>query len=211
MDGKVLLNLAARNVNRNKARSLLSLAAIAAGVGGLILSGGFVDDLILQLGEAVIHSQSGHIQVARSGYFESGSRSPGKYLIGDDQMAKIAMRDIPHVRETMRRIAFPGLLSNGRSSYPISGEGIEAEQEAKLGTYMVLEQGRRLEAKDRYGALVGAGVARAMELKPGSTINILAPTVDDAMNTLEFEVVGTFQRPRTRGCSSHHPRSAPGC
>src|SRR4051794_24474722 len=108
MDAKVLLSLAARNVNRNKARSVLSLAAIAAGVSGLILSGGFVDDLILQLGEAVIHSQSGHIQLARAGYFESGSRSPGKYLIGDEQAASIGIRNLPHVRETMRRIAFPG-------------------------------------------------------------------------------------------------------
>ena len=46
-----LLGLAARNVMRNTARSILSLAAIAAGVAGLMLSGGFVNDLVFQLGE----------------------------------------------------------------------------------------------------------------------------------------------------------------
>ena len=70
---KVLIGLAARNVGRNRWRSALSLAAIACGVAGLILSGGFVRDLIFQLGEAVIHSQSGHLQVAKAGYFELGS------------------------------------------------------------------------------------------------------------------------------------------
>src|SRR5205807_172092 len=82
---------------------------------------------------------------------------------------------------------------NGRSSYPVVGEGIEAEKEAKLGTYLVLVEGRALASRDRYGALVGAGVARAMNLKPGSVVSLIAPTVDEAMNTLDVEVVGTFQ------------------
>src|SRR5437763_6436926 len=93
----------------------------------------------------------------------------------------------------MRRIAFSGLLSNGRSSYPIIGEGIEAEQETKLGTSVVLMQGRALAASDRTGALIGAGVARAMDLRPGSVVSLVAPTVDEAMNTIEVEVVGVFQ------------------
>lgn len=193
MDARALARLAVRNVGRNKVRSALTLASIAAGVVGLILSGGFVDDVIFELGEAVIHSQSGHVQIARAGYFELGSRSPGKYLIGAADAERIGLQRAPHVTEVMRRIGFSGLLNNGRASYPIVGEGIEADQETKLGTYMVLQQGRRLTAKDRFGVLVGAGVARAMDLKAGSTVNIVATTVDEAMNTLDFEVVGVFQ------------------
>lgn len=193
MDARVLIDLAVRNVNRSKARSALTLAAIAAGVAGLILSGGFVHDLIFQLGEAVIHSQSGHVQIARAGYFESGSRSPGKYLLSPADIERLNVGAVPHVQAGMRRIAFSGLLSNGVSSYPIVGEGVEAEAEAKLGSYMLLQEGRTLTAQDRYGALVGAGVARAMNLKPGSVVNLVAPTVDEAMNTIEVEVVGTFQ------------------
>jgi putative ABC transport system permease protein len=188
-----LLGLAARNVVRNTTRSMLSLAAIAAGVAGLILSGGFVDDLIFQLGEAVIHSQSGHVQIARSGYFASGSRSPGRYLISPEEAARMELDKLQHVEDAMRRVSFSGLLSNGRANYPIVGEGIEAEKEARLGTYMVLTEGRVLTSRDRYGALVGAGVARAMNLRIGSAFNVVAPTVDEAMNTLELDVVGIFQ------------------
>ena len=188
-----LFRLAARNVVRNTRRSVLSLAAIAAGVSGLMVSGGFVNDLIFQLGEAVIHSQSGHIQVARSGYFASGSRSPGRYLIAPEDAARLDLGTLPSMEGNMRRLGFSGLVGNGRSSYPVIGEGIEPEEEAKLGTYLVLVEGRALTASDRYGALVGHGVARAMGLKPGSLFSVVAPTVDEAMNTLELEVVGTFQ------------------
>jgi len=185
--------LAARNIGRSRTRSALSLAAIAVGVAALILSGGFINDLIFRLGEALIHSQSGHVQVARPGYFSSGSRAPGKNLIAEDQAQASQIAKLPGVKALMRRIGFSALLSNGRSSYPVAGEGIEAEQEAQLASAVLMLQGRRLSPKDRYAAIVGAGVARALDLKPGSSISLVAPTVDEAMNTLELEVVGVFQ------------------
>lgn len=183
--------LAARNLGRNKTRSALALAAIACGVASLILSGGFVQDILFQLGEALIRSQSGHIQIAKAGYFEFGSRSPGKYLISSDDAQQLGR--VPHVDETMRRIAFSALASNGRSSYPVLGEGIEAAKEAKLGTALVVQEGRALLPTDRYGAFVGAGVARSLNLRPGSMLSLVAPTIDEAMNTVDVEVVGTFQ------------------
>ena len=188
-----LSRIALRNLGRNTPRSALAVAAIAIGVAALILSGGFVHDLILQLGEALIHSQSGHVQIAKSGYFDVGSRSPGRYLLSPDDVDRIAIADLEPVRQTMRRIGFSGLLSNGRSGYPIAAEGIEPEREAELGTYMVLAQGRALSAQDRYAALVGAGVARALGLRAGSVVQLVAPTVDDAINTLDVEIAGIFQ------------------
>lgn len=189
----VLVRLAGRNIGRNPARTMLSLAAIATGVAGLILSGGFVNDLIYQLGETLIHSQSGHIQIAQPGYFDVGSRAPARYLISEEHAQALQRLPAPHVRQAMRRVAFPALLSNGRSSYPVLGEGMEAEQEAQLGTHLLLVQGRSLDSRDRYGAMVGAGVARAMNLKAGSRFSLVTTTVDEAMNTVDLEVVGVFQ------------------
>lgn len=180
-------------MGRNRARSGFALAAIATGVTALILAGGFVHDLIYRLGEAVIHSQSGHIQLARAGYFTVGSRAPSKYLMSPDDVRRLDLSDVPEVSHWMRRISFAGLLSNGRANYPVVGEGIEADQEARLGSYMVVQKGRALSSKDRYAALVGEGVARAMNLRPGSTISVTAPTVDEVMNALDLEVVGVFQ------------------
>ena len=47
----------------------LTLAAIALGVASLVLGGGFVDDILLQLREATIHSHLGHLQVYKIGQF----------------------------------------------------------------------------------------------------------------------------------------------
>lgn len=115
--------LAARNLWRQKARTGMALGAVAFGVAALVLSGGFVQDIYVQLGEAIIHSHSGHLQVAKAGYFTAGSRSPEKFLIADVEAQKQRAAAHPEVQNVMARLSLTGLLSNGRSDVPVVGEG----------------------------------------------------------------------------------------
>lgn len=185
--------LALRNVLRQKIRSSMTLLAIITGVVGLILSGGFVNDIYSQLGEVLIHSQSGHMQVARSGYFEKGARSPYRYLIDDPKSLLDEITEIPGVSNVMGRLYFSGLMNNGRSDMPIVGEGVSPELESKFGTGMVISAGRQLRDKDEHGMMIGKGLALALKLKPGDWANLVTNTPGGAMNTLEFQVVGVFQ------------------
>jgi putative ABC transport system permease protein len=188
-----VLRLAARNIRRQRARTAMTLAAIVFGVAGIILSGGFVQDIFVQLGESLIHSQSGHLQVAKSGYFTLGSRKPDQYLIAAPEAIRARVAALPEADDVMQRLNFSGLLTNGRSDLAIVGEGLEPEREARLGSHLVLAAGRQLTDKDRYGMLIGHGVARSLKLAPGDRASILLNTPDGTMNTLEFEVIGVFQ------------------
>ena len=188
-----LFRMAARNVRRHRARTAMTVAAVAFGVIALILSGGFVQDIFIQLGEAVIHSQSGHLQVARSGFHSAGSRRPDQYLIANPASDTEQIAALPQVADVMGRIAFSGLLSNGATDFSIIGEGVEADKEARLGTYLTIRAGRQMAKGDAYGILLGEGVASALNLKPGNRVSLLVTTRDGAMNTLEFEVIGIFQ------------------
>ena len=58
-----MLLLALHNIFRHKVRTFLTLAVIVFGVVGLILTGGFIEDIFIQLREATIHSQLGHLQI----------------------------------------------------------------------------------------------------------------------------------------------------
>ena len=185
--------LAFRNVLRHKARTGMTLMAIVAGVVGLILSGGFVYDIFAQLGEVLIHSQTGHLQITRAGYFERGARSPEKFLINDAEKIRARVASMAGVEDVMGRLYFSGLINNGHSDQPIVGEGIEPVREAKLGSGLVITAGRKLEKKDINGMLLGQDLARALKLKPGDWANLVINTPDGALNSLEFQVVGTFQ------------------
>src|SRR6476469_6180738 len=116
------VEFALRNVFRHRARSAMTLGAIAFGVVALILSGGFVSDLYRQLGESIIHSQSGHLQVARPALFAQGSRSPEKHRIPNLDAVESALAGLSGVKEIMARLSFVGLMSNGRTDLPIIGE-----------------------------------------------------------------------------------------
>jgi putative ABC transport system permease protein len=188
-----MLKLAIRNVLRQKVRTGMTLSAIVFGVLGLILSGGFIQDIFVQLGEALIHSQSGHLQVVKAGYFTYGSRSPEKYLIGQPEKLKQRIAAAPEVDDVLLRVNFSGLLNNGRTDWPIIGEGVEPDKEAKLGSFMHLIAGRQLADSDHFGILLGQGVAKAMRLTPGDQVSLVLNTPEGALNVMEFEVVGVFQ------------------
>ncbi len=188
-----MFKLAFRNIFRNTARTALTLAAISTGVAAVIVSGGFVEDTFIQLRESTIHSRLGHLQIFRQGFLELGQREPSRYLIKQPATVIEALGAIPHVREVMARLNFSGLASNGRADLPIFGEGVEPGKEARLGTATTVLAGRMLNDSDAFGATVGEGVASALELKPGSYINVTINTAEGALNTLEFQVVGIFR------------------
>lgn len=188
-----MFKLAFRNIFRNWLRTGLTLAAIVSGVAAIIISGGFVEDVFVQLREATIHSRLGHAQIYRAGYLDYGQREPASYLIEQPQPLVEQVRAIPHVKEVMTRVNFSGLANNGRADLPIIGEGVEADKEARLGTAMSFIAGHTLQDADPFGVIVGEGVAAALQLKPGSPLNLNVSTPDGALNTLEFTVVGIFR------------------
>lgn len=188
-----MLTLAWRNVLRHRGRSATTLTAIVFGVAGLILTGGFVQDVFVQLGEALIHSQTGHLQVLPLGYYESGTRSPERYRIDAPQRLHSEITAIPGVADVMARVGFSGLLNNGRSDWSVIGEGVEPDKEARLGSYVRTVAGRPLGDRDHSGISIGQGVAQALKLAAGDRATLVVNTTDGALNSVEVEVVGVFQ------------------
>ncbi|MBS0347061.1 MAG: ABC transporter permease [Proteobacteria bacterium] len=189
----MLFKLALRNVLRQKIRSGMTLAAIIFGVVGLILAGGFVQDTFIQLGEVIIHSQTGHLQIFKNDFIEKGTRSPERFLI--EAPGELARRIEKHdgVDQVMGRIYFSGLLNNGKRDLSIIGEGVEPDKETKLGSFIMISEGRHLKDSDREGILLGQGVAKTLGLKPGDRVTLVLSAAEGAMNTLDFEVIGVFQ------------------
>jgi putative ABC transport system permease protein len=188
-----VLQIAIRNLLGRKLRTGMTFGAVCFGVIALVLSGGFIEDMFIQLGEAVIHSQYGHIQVNARGFFEKGARAPDRFMIGDPGPLKAKIADLPGVVDVMGRVSFSGLLGSGRSDRSIIGEGIEPDRERKLGTFIRMQSGRALTDQDQFGIIVGQGVADASRIRVGDRVTVMVSTSGGALNTLDFEVVGTFR------------------
>ena len=188
-----MLRLASRNIVRQGVRTALTLAAIALGVASVVLTGGFVEDILLQLREATIRSQLGHLQVYKRGRFESGDHRPFDFLIDKPQDVERVVDGLPGVVARAERLSFSGVIGNGRGELPVRGEGIEPEREVRIGSAMTILAGRQLAAGDEFGIVVGEGLANAFKLGVGDNVNLLLATRDGAMNTLDFKVIGIFR------------------
>lgn len=185
---------ALRNIFRQKARSAATLTAIAVGVAGLILAGGFVQDIFFQLGEAIIHSQTGHIQVTKTGYRQGRLREPEKFLLPEPNQLKARIKSsAPNIGQTMERLGFTGTLNNGKRDIGIIGESIEPDAEAELGTFLHFTDGRPLKDSDHDGIVVGQGVAKSLGIKVGDRVSLVITLAAGAVNTLDFELLGIFQ------------------
>src|ERR1043165_7169930 len=58
---------------------------------------------------------------------------------------------------------------------------------------MIINEGKQLSSANRYGIIVGQGLAHALRLRPGDSATLLVTTRGGALNSLDFEILGVFE------------------
>jgi len=189
--GKFLL-LAFRNVFRNRRRTIMTLIMVGGGVTGLLLVGGFFARMFWGLRESTINDGLGHIQIFTAEHFNREEKHALDTGIDNWRQVAATIQAGRHVRGIAPRIEFNGMLSNGVKSGVFMGSAVDPVAENSLGFTPRLESGRDLDSKSggEIEALIGAGVSRSMNVKPGDGLTLLAVTSDGALNGIDVQVVG---------------------
>jgi len=187
-----MLKLAWRNTLRYARHSLAALGAIAFGTAALMLSSGFIQWMLISLREHVIHSQLGHIQVAKQGFRAMGAANPFAYLLSSVDPTLAALAHAPGVRVASPRLAFNGLASSGDTTLSFIGEGLDTALEEALNSGLTIRSSEPLSASDTRGVLVGSGLAEALRVAPGDRLVLLVNTGSRGVNAVEATVRGTF-------------------
>ncbi len=183
-----IIHLAARNVLRQRRRAFLALLIICGGVIAYLLAGGFIQWILLNMREMTIHSQLGHIQITRPGYFREGLGDPYRYLLPADTSAVSGSS----IRTVAPRLAFSGLISKGDATVSFAGEGIDPEREAPITRAITIVAGQDLPGADADAVLLGEGLAASLGAAPGDTVVLLATTAAGGINAVELKVAGLF-------------------
>jgi putative ABC transport system permease protein len=192
-----LLLIALRNLDRNRRRSLLSLLVVAAGTAALVLTAGFMRFSFDGLREALVRSGLGHLEVAPEGGGVAGE-SPGgggaaPALEGWEAL-RAELEAIPHVRAVGAALQVTGIVSHGERTAAVLGLAVEPDRERRMGVEVKLRGGAGLpEAAPAEGedqALLGVGLARALEAAPGDVVTVTGITVDGTLNALDLKVAG---------------------
>src|ERR1700722_2866308 len=186
------LQLAFRNVFRNRRRTLMTLVMVGGGVTGLLMAGGFFAFMLNGLREDTIQQGLGHLQIFTADHF---NRDEVRVLdSGIDNWKQVAstIQSGPHVRGVAPRIDFYGMVSNGSKSSVFVGSAVDPVAESSLGFTPRLSSGRDLNPRPEgeVEALIGAGLAKSMNVKVGDGLTLLAVTSDGALNGIDVQIAG---------------------
>lgn len=186
------LHLALRNLRRNTKRTIVAVATVASGIVAFLLAGGFINWIFHDMREATIHSQLGHLQIVRPGYFEKGIADPYAFLLPADSAELGKLATITGVTSITPRLAFSGLASFEETTIAFAGEGIDPIRERPISSRITIKEGRDIERIDEASAILGEGLAKSLGIKPGDSIVLLGTTASGSANAIEVTVVGTF-------------------
>lgn len=186
------LTIALRNLRRNTKRSAVAVMTVAGGVIAFVLAGGFIAWIFQDMREATIHSQLGHIQIVRPGYFEKGIADPYAFLLPSNSAAQHAIEKTQGVKSLTPRLAFSGLLSFGDATIPFVGEGIVPKGEKPISSRITIMNGQDLASSQEMAVILGEGLAKNLGVKAGDKVVILATAANGSPNAVEVEVAGTF-------------------
>jgi putative ABC transport system permease protein len=186
------LQLAFRNVFRNRRRTLMTLVMVGGGVTGLLMAGGFFAFMLNGLREDTIQQGLGHLQIFTADHF---NRDEVRVLdSGIDNWKQVAstIKSGPHVRGIAPRIDFYGMVSNGSKSSVFVGSAVDPVAESSLGFTPRLSSGHDLNPKPEgeVEALIGVGLAKSMNVKVGDGLTLLAVTSDGALNGIDVQIAG---------------------
>lgn len=185
------LKLASRNLLRQRRRAFLALLTLSCGVVALLLAGGFIHWIFDDMRESTIHSQLGHIQITRPGYFREGLGDPYAYLLEEDATA-VLDEDALGIRTIAPRLAFNGLLSLGDATISFVGEGIDPAKEAPISRAITMVSGQDLVSSGPRSVILGEGLAANLDAQAGDTVVLLATTAEGGINAVEVNVTGIF-------------------
>jgi putative ABC transport system permease protein len=188
--------LAARNVVRELRRSLLTSSAMAVGLALLFISRTLADGAHEAWIDSGVRLGAGHVAVQAPGYLTSGALADrlNAGSLATVERALGAPNVAPAITASVERLTVSGLAASAASSYPVQINGVTPTGEQrfdKLPEQVV--DGRYLEDDDRLSAFIGVGLARRLELRPGSRFVLTSQNSDGEIAGQLVRVSGTFR------------------
>ncbi len=189
------IKLGFKNLTRQKRRNIITAMVIAYA----FLAYLFMDSIMAGMEEMsfknIIDFDTGHIQIANSDYWEEREEIPLDNLIYLDQEMRESLEDIDELSGISPELRFATTLNNGIDELPAIGVGVDPEQYKKVFITQDYLVAGTMFSLGEYQAIMGANLARLMDLKINDNITLLVRTKEETFNAIDVEVVGLFNTP----------------
>ena len=180
-----------RNLWRNPTRTLITASGLALGFLSSVVMVGLADGMMAELVENGTRLMVGQIQIHAVDYLPERSmhRTIGGY---DGTDVEALLREVerhPDVTAAAPRLYGGGLVSSGDQTRAGRLLGIDPNREPRVSTMLTYVAGRA-PASGRREVVVGAAMARQLDLSLGDEVVLVAPAADGSMGNDLYELVG---------------------
>jgi ABC-type lipoprotein release transport system permease subunit len=178
-----------RNLWRNRRRTYVTLATIAACTGVLVLFQGLMVGMLQGTVANLTDVQFGQVQVHSDGY----RKRPSMYRDIEDAAAIIEWADGRGLSAAPRSFG-AGLVGSGTKSAGARVWGMDASRERrgfKLAQHVA--DGEFLDEGDPLGAVIGSKLARTIQAKVGDELVLVVAAADGSMGNELWRVRGILE------------------
>jgi len=187
-----LWRMAYRNLGRNRRRSVLTLVAVALGMGLLVVLASFVKGEIGASLRNSIRLQTGHVQVREESYEKEQLSLAWEDLLENPRDLAARAEALEEVRVATPVLWANGILSTREESVGARVVGIDPRSEAYAPFREGLTAGQFLDPEDRGGILIGQRLAESLELSVGSDVSLLVSTANQQPDEAIFTIRGLY-------------------
>jgi ABC-type lipoprotein release transport system permease subunit len=187
----MLLQLAWRNVWRNKTRSLVILTAVVIGLWGGIFSDAFMQGMSDQQIYSSIHTETGHLQINEPGFLLNHDMQ--LHIDKVDSILSV-VKKMPEVQAAAARIQLPAMATTASSSAGIMVNGIDPPVLSEVSDVAsLLVQGDYFKGGGQNQVVIGKQLAEKLKVKLHSRIILTLQTIDGDIIYGAFKVEGIYR------------------
>jgi len=195
---KFLWNLANKNLARSRARTIVSIIAIAIAVIMVVFMRGLISGLLTTTFENHIHYKAGHIRIIEQEYKVKENLMSLNYTVNgfnDEGYENIveSLEQIEGVEQVVPRLKFGAMVSLEDDLVTMLGWGIIPEEEAKFTEIdQMITEGRMVRNGERE-IVMGSGLLNKIGRQVGDKVTFLYTTAFDSFQASTFQVVGKLE------------------
>ena len=189
---RLFFRLAWRNLWRHRRRTLIVVLSIGMTMAMMMMYDGLIAGFNDAIYGGAIKVLGGNIQVHAVGYRDKIDQMPLLPLANDQAVIDASLKQ-PQVVAATRRINTGGLATNREGSFGLTITGIEPEKERSLSVIAQhVTSGKYLASSDQDAALIGKGLADAMDLKVGDSFTLTGRATHQQMRSRTVKVGGIY-------------------
>ncbi len=187
-----LWSIAYRDLGRNKRRTIITLVAVALGLGLLIFMSGFIAGVMDGSVENSIRLKTGHVQIRAASYDEAKLSLQWSDLIENPEAIIEQTRLIPEVQAATPILWAGGVLSTLQESVNVQVYGIDTDSSVFQFLKAGLIEGQLPSPDERGQILIGKRLAQSLGIGTGSRLSLFVAQSEGDPREGIFTVTGLY-------------------